>query len=215
MRLSITTDEYVIQMGGDAALKAKFDGREYPITGDEQSKNSKVERVNSTTIREFDLDAAGKIVETDTLTLGSDGRIRGLQERPGEKPQTFYFRRVSGSNSASINGEWEVEMWVQYDPIENGFKVSLSAGGGYTVKFDGKRWPDKEPGAHWDSVQLTRIDDSSFYDIKYKGDVVTYIVRDSISSDGNEVRVESLNPKSGHLQTFLHSRRPADVQRQN
>ncbi|HSU58432.1 MAG TPA: hypothetical protein VLI55_03885, partial [Bryobacteraceae bacterium] len=63
-----------------------------------------------------------------------------------------------------------------------------------------------------DSVQFIRIDDSSFYDIKYKGDVVTDILRHSISSDGNELRVEILNPKSGNSRTLLHSRRSAEAQ---
>jgi len=53
VRVSITDGEYVIRQGSDG-LRAKFDGSQYPITGDERAKNARVERVNSTTIREFD-----------------------------------------------------------------------------------------------------------------------------------------------------------------
>lgn len=208
-RVSITDGEYVIKQG-DAGLSAKFDGREYPIKGDEHAKNARLERVNSTTIREFDLGATGKIVETDNMTLGSDGLMHFIAEKPGEKPQTSYFRRVSGSDTKSINGEWEEEMWLQYDPIENGFHISSSDGGNWAAKFDGKRWPAKD--SSWDSAQLTRIDDSSFYDIKYKGDEVAYIFHHSISPDGNELVLEALNPKSGKLVRFVHSHRTVEAQ---
>jgi hypothetical protein len=183
---SITDGEYVLTDRA-GVLRAKFDGRDYPITNGGAYKNARVERVNSTTIREIDLDQDGKIIETDTLTLGSDGRTAVISERPHEKPdKPFYLRPAGGSESKSINGEWELipEMYLQYDPIENGFKYSVNGADPVTVKFDGKHYPDKEPD--WDSFQFIRMDDSSFYDIKYKGDAVTAIYRHSLSPDGSE-----------------------------
>ncbi len=83
-------NEDVITDKGEAlkiSYEAKFDGKEYPVTGDPSSDSVSYQRINANTLK-GQTKKAGKVVTDATIVVSKDGKITTVKytDHSQEKP---------------------------------------------------------------------------------------------------------------------------------
>ena len=61
-----------------ASYEAKFDGKDYPVTGDPSTDSISYQRVNANTLKGT-AKKDGKVVETFTVTVSKDGKVTTVE----------------------------------------------------------------------------------------------------------------------------------------
>jgi len=198
-------------------ISVPADGNDHHVAGSPYFSSIAVRVVNHQNIQITEKQR-GELVYSETDSLSPDQNY--LTEKisdssaPRGEPVTAEeaFQRVGqtppGANP--ISGSWQAEkivdvssnaLTVTYLRIKDGLKASNPGGEGYSAKFDGKDYPIQGAPDH-STVSLKRINANTIVETDKLAGRPHYVLRLTISHDGNSMRVTETDLERGTKTIF-------------
>jgi hypothetical protein len=195
-------------------IKAKADGKDYPLAGTPYCNTIAVRVVDDHTVQITEK-MKDKVVYEELDKVSDDGNTLHQDVTDSAAPNgepvkaEETFRRVGASAGATgihaISGSWQVEKikfnsdngaTVTYHSTANGMQASNPGGEGYDAKFDGKEYPVQGDPTH-STVSLRKIDDHTIVETDRQDGNVHYFLRMTVSPDGKTMRVTETDTERG------------------
>jgi hypothetical protein len=202
------------------AYTIKADGTDQKVSGQGDYDSEAVTIIDARTVQ-FTDKLHGKVVETEKVTVSTDGatRIREDTDLTGKEPsysKVLYTRVADAPSGAhALSGSWratKVESvsgggyTTTYEMTDTELKMS-SNGQSYDAKFDGNFYPIVGDPAN-PTIAVKKIDANTFETkVKLLGKVVSTTHR-TVSADGKTMHVVGKNLKSGRTTEYTLDKQP-------
>lgn len=226
LQFSGTPEEYLVDKGMYHCVSCvppvhiKTDGLDQKVAGHEAYYDTMSVRMLKNKSVQFTFKKHGKIVARSTETVSPDGQtmLEEFSNTPGPDAVTGKagFIRVGEAPPGShpLSGKWQMRTinnatqagtLTTYRSIPGGLKI-VNGRQVYDVKFDGKDYPVGDESHA--TVSLKLIDDFTLEETDKDNGTILTIIRMSVSSDGQTMKVESLDKQRGATMTYTAEKMP-------